>query len=102
MLTNRLIAWSSYRITIVFDRAERLRGMDQGFLAALLAINELAACGDGDRGMSNYAVHLCGEPDLERAEDAPAGHPLDVVSTLTRPQRIPRLGRATTSSCRLG
>lgn len=68
-----------YRITIVFDRAERLRGMDQGLLAAFLAINELVACGDGDRGMSNYASHLCGQPDLERPEDAPAGHPFEVV-----------------------
>jgi hypothetical protein len=67
-----------YRITIVFDRAERLRGMDQGLLAAFLAINELVVCGDGDKGMSNFAVHTCGQPDVEREEDAPDGHPFDV------------------------
>ena len=91
-----------YRITIVFDRAERLvrtqaiptttllpgmpltysvcfqRGIDQGLLAAFLAINELVACGDGDRGMSNYASHKCGAPDVEREADGAAGHPFDV------------------------
>lgn len=86
-----------YRITIVFDRAERLRGMDQGLLAALLAINELVACGDGDRGMSNFASHLCGQPDLERAEDAPTGHPFEVVSH--EPYRHVRAARCLQCAC---
>ena len=86
-----------YRITIVCDRAERLRGMDQGLLAALLAINELVACGDGDRGMSNFASHLCGQPDLERAEDAPTGHPFEVVSH--EPYRHVRAARCLQCAC---
>ena len=82
---------------IVCDRAERLRGMDQGLLAALLAINELVACGDGDRGMSTFASHLCGQPDLERAEDAPTGHPFEVVSH--EPYRHVRAARCLQCAC---
>lgn len=40
-LRNRCYTGRGQRITLVFDRAERLREMDPNLLAALLRVNEL-------------------------------------------------------------
>lgn len=45
-----------YRVTIIFDRAERLRELDPRFLASMLRINELLACGNGDHGLSKLTL----------------------------------------------
>ena len=70
-----------YRITMVFDRAERLRDMDPGLLAAMLGLNELLVCGGGDSGMSKYTAHACGQPDLYDApQSAEVGVDVILVS----------------------
>eukprot|EP01052_Picozoa_sp_SAG31_P001337 SAG31_NODE_45_length_31062_cov_17.179957_22_plen_209_part_00 len=54
-LRDRCCRGNGQRLTLVFDRAERLRDMDSNLLAALLRINELMELSDQPHGLSRLA-----------------------------------------------
>jgi hypothetical protein len=68
------------RITMIFDRAERLRELEPRLLSSILRLNELLACAHGQRGLSDFNWHTCGADDLFRRDSLDPGVLVVLVS----------------------